>query len=162
VPLWQQQVANSVSKYGALPSNVEGGLIPRRFLARLTPHSPMERSNYFIEVRRPNEDLFSTLFRPDGLSEENNQLRPHDIIIRRERQTFRRLPRSGALVFGVKTTLTALDELPTQELENLAKEIESWPEDVGKYKGRDIWGAKALEFCRQRAGMSVGQTVEVC
>ncbi|KAL2006476.1 hypothetical protein VTN00DRAFT_9144 [Thermoascus crustaceus] len=144
VPLWQQQVANSVSK----------------FLARLTPQSPMERSNYFIEVRRPDEDLFSTLFRPEGLSEETNQLQPHDIIIRRERQTFRRLPRTGALVFGVKTTLTALDELSMQELENLGKEVESWPEDVGKYKGRDIWGAKVLEFCRQqRAG---GQAVEVC
>lgn len=143
--------------------DVEGGLIPRRFLARLTPQSPMERSNYFIEVRRPDEDLFSTLFRPEGLSEETNQLRPHDIIVRRERQTFRRLPRTGALVFGVKTTLTALDELSMQELENLGKEVESWPEDVGKYKGRDIWGAKVLEFCRQqRAGPSVGQAAEVC
>ncbi|PWY90106.1 hypothetical protein BO70DRAFT_393294 [Aspergillus heteromorphus CBS 117.55] len=135
VPLWHQQVANSVSK----------------FLVRLTPESPMERSNYFVEVKRPDEDLFEVLYRPTSLSEDNPDPAPQDIVIRRERQTFRRLPRTGTIVFGVKTTLTTLDELPMQELQNLAKEIKSWPEYVGEYKGREVWGAKALEFCEKRS-----------
>ncbi|GLA48122.1 hypothetical protein AnigIFM63604_003216 [Aspergillus niger] len=135
VPLWHQQVANSVSK----------------FLARLTPASPMERSNYFVEVKRPDEDLFEILYRPTSLSEENPDPTPQDIVIRRERQTFRRLPRTGALVFGVKTILTTLDELPMQELQNLAKEIKSWPEYVGEYKGREVWGPKALEYCEKKS-----------
>ncbi|KAA8651581.1 heme-dependent oxidative N-demethylase family protein [Aspergillus tanneri] len=134
VPLWHQQVANSVSK----------------FLTRLTPSSPMERSNYFVEVKRPDEDLFEILYRPTTLSEENQDPSPQDIVIRRERQTFRRLLRTGAIVFGVKTFLTTLEELPMQELENLAKEIKSWPEYVGEYKGRGVWGAKALEFCEKK------------
>ncbi|KAL4895660.1 hypothetical protein BDV59DRAFT_142491 [Aspergillus ambiguus] len=134
VPLWHQQVANSVSK----------------FLARLTPSSPMERSNYFVEVKRPDEDLLEVLYRPTTLSEDNPNPAPEDIVIRRERQTFRRLPRTGAIVFGVKTFLTTLEELPMQELENLAKEIKSWPPYVGEYKGREIWGPKALEFCEKR------------
>ncbi|PWY84176.1 hypothetical protein BO83DRAFT_352503 [Aspergillus eucalypticola CBS 122712] len=137
VPLWHQQVANSVSK----------------FLARLTPASPMERSNYFVEVKRPDEDLFEILYRPTSLSEENPDPTPQDIVIRRERQTFRRLPRTGALVFGVKTILTTLDELPMQELQNLAKEIRSWPEYVGEYKGREVWGPKALEYCEKKSRM---------
>ncbi|GLB12895.1 hypothetical protein AtubIFM61612_000284 [Aspergillus tubingensis] len=137
VPLWHQQVANSVSK----------------FLARLTPASPMERSNYFVEVKRPDEDLFEILYRPTSLSEENPDPTPQDIVIRRERQTFRRLPRTGALVFGVKTILTTLDELPMQELQNLAKEIKSWPEYVGEYKGREVWGPKALEYCEKKSRM---------
>ncbi|PYH95097.1 hypothetical protein BO71DRAFT_378204 [Aspergillus ellipticus CBS 707.79] len=135
VPLWHQQVANSVSK----------------FLARLTPASPMERSNYFVEVKRPDEDLFEILYRPTSLSEDNPDPAPQDIVIRRERQTFRRLPRTGTIVFGVKTILTTLDELPMQELQNLAKEIKSWPEYVGEYKGREVWGAKALEFCEKKS-----------
>lgn len=121
-----------------------------RFLNRLTPTNPMERSNYFVEVKRPDENLFEILYRPSSLSEPNPNPAPEDIVIRRERQTFRRLPRTGALVFGVKTALTTLDELPMQELQNLAKEIRSWPDYVAEYKGSEVWGAKALEFCEQR------------
>ncbi|CAI7565579.1 unnamed protein product [Penicillium bialowiezense] len=137
VPLWHQQVANSVSK----------------FLARLTPNSPMERSNYFVEVKSPEENLTDILYRPHALCEkELSDPSPSQILIRRERQTFRRLPRTGALVFGVKTYLTPLDELPMAELANLAKEMKTWPEYVSEYKGRDVWGAKVLEYYRERGG----------
>ncbi|CAG8153220.1 unnamed protein product [Penicillium olsonii] len=138
VPLWHQQVANSVSK----------------FLARLTPDSPMERSNYFVEVKSPGESLTDILYRPNALCEKelSNPESPSQILIRRERQTFRRLPRTGALVFGVKTYLTPLDELPMTELANLAKEMKTWPEYVSEYKGRDVWGAKVLEYYRERGG----------
>jgi len=111
----------------------------------------MERSNYFVEVKRPNETLFEILYRPTTLSEANHNPAPEDIVIRRERQTFIKLPRSGALIFGVKTVLTTLDELPMQELQNLAKEIRSWPDYVGEYKGTEIWGATALEFAEKKS-----------
>ncbi|KAJ5551927.1 hypothetical protein N7535_000131 [Penicillium sp. DV-2018c] len=137
VPLWHQQVANSVSK----------------FLTRLTPATPMERSNYFVEIKAPNETLTDILYRPNSLCEEelSNPL-PSEILIRRERQTFRRLPRTGAIVFGVKTYLTPLDKLPSDELGNLAREMGSWPDFVGEYKGRDVWGATVLEYYRGRIG----------
>lgn len=131
-----------------------------RFLGRLTPESPMERSNYFVEVYRPEESLSSILFRPVSLSHENFEPQPEHITIRRERQVFRRLPKSGGIVFSVKTSLTTLDQLPLEELQNLAKEIESWPEDVGKYKGRDTWGVKVLEFCQKRAAQDDQQSKE--
>ncbi|KAF3398264.1 hypothetical protein F1880_006061 [Penicillium rolfsii] len=137
VPLWHQHVANSVSK----------------FLARLTPNSPMERSNYFVEIKRPDENLVEILYRPQGLCEKDlSDPSPEEIIIRRERQTFRRLPKTDTILFGVKTYLTTLDQLPMQELENLAKEMRTWPEYVGEYKGRDVWGAKVLEFYTSRVG----------
>ena len=125
-----------------------------RFLARLTPDSPMERSNYFVEVKSPGESLTDILYRPNALCEKelSNPESPSQILIRRERQTFRRLPRTGALVFGVKTYLTPLDELPMTELANLAKEMKTWPEYVSEYKGRDVWGAKVLEYYRERGG----------
>jgi hypothetical protein len=117
----------------------------------------MERSNYFVEVTTPGESLCSTLFRPISLSSKGFEPQPEHIIIRRERQTFRRLRKSGGILFTVKTTLTALDELPLDELQNLAKEIESWPEGIGRYKGRDGWGQMVLEFCRLRAGPQLDQ-----
>ncbi|KAJ5167396.1 uncharacterized protein N7482_006177 [Penicillium canariense] len=135
VPLWHQHVASSVSK----------------FLARLTPTSPMERSNYFVEIKRPDENLIEILYRPKGLCEKDIcSPSPEEILIRRERQTFRRLPKTGTILFGVKTYLTPLDQLPMQELENLATEMKSWPHYVGEYKGKEVWGAKVLEFYQSR------------
>ncbi|KAJ5232121.1 hypothetical protein N7468_005077 [Penicillium chermesinum] len=135
VPLWHQQVANSVSK----------------FLARLTPSSPMERSNYFVEVKRPGEALSEILYRPNALCEKALlDPSPEEILIRRERQTFRRMPRTGAIVFGVKTYLTPVSQLPLKELENLATEMKTWPDYVSEYKGRHVWGAKVLEYYKQR------------
>ena len=121
----------------------------------------MERSNYFIEVKRPSEELLETLYRPNGLVDESMDPSPRDIIIRRERQTFQRLPRSNTIVFGVKTSLTTLDELPVRELRNLEKEIKSWPDSVGEYKGTPVWGAKALEFCKERTKVLDCEKVEV-
>ncbi|KAJ5946951.1 hypothetical protein N7454_003790 [Penicillium verhagenii] len=145
VPLWHQQVACSVSK----------------FLARLSPTSPMERSNYFVEVKRPDEDLYDILYRPGSLCEkELSDPSPDEIIIRRERQTFRRLPRTGAIVFGVKTYLTPLRQLPMQELENLAKEMKTWPDYVSEYKGKDLWGKKVLEYYNRRLTESQGEPTE--
>lgn len=111
----------------------------------------MERSNYFVEIKRPDENLLEILYRPNALCEkELSDPSPDEIIIRRERQTFRRLPRTGAIVFGVKTYLTPISQLPMQELENLAKEMKTWPEYVSEYKGKDVWGKKVLEYYNAR------------
>lgn len=109
----------------------------------------MERSNYFMETKDSNEGLSNTLFRPEGLTEQVPGPFMDNILLRRERQTFRRLPRTGALVFSVKTTLNTLDELPPDQLRALATEIESWPEDMAKYKGREVWGQAVLAYCDQ-------------
>ncbi|KAJ5919425.1 hypothetical protein N7466_010368 [Penicillium verhagenii] len=131
------------------------------FLARLSPTSPMERSNYFVEVKRPDEDLHDILYRPGSLCEkELSDPSPDEIIIRRERQTFRRLPRTGAIVFGVKTYLTPLRQLPMQQLENLAKEMKTWPDYVSQYKGKDLWGKKVLEYYNRRLTEAQGEPTE--
>ncbi|KAL1953031.1 hypothetical protein VTO42DRAFT_3759 [Malbranchea cinnamomea] len=110
----------------------------------------MERASYFIRVTRPDESLSSILFWPDGVVHRNFNPRPQDIIVCRERQTFKRLPTPDGLLFAVKTSLTRLPELPYDELENLVTELLSWPEDIARYKGRDHWGDAVVEFCRMR------------
>ncbi|OKL64403.1 hypothetical protein UA08_01122 [Talaromyces atroroseus] len=134
VPEWHNKVGHSVNK----------------FFCRLTPESPMERSNYFLETTEPDEGLSNTLFRPDGLNEQKPGPSIDEVLLRRERQTFRRLPRTGALVFSVKTTLETLKDLPVDQLQALATEIRSWPDDMAKYKGRDVWGQRVLDYCIQR------------
>ncbi|PGH07168.1 hypothetical protein GX51_01955 [Blastomyces parvus] len=144
VPLWHKEIEFSVNKF-AMP-------VPRSFLSRLAVDSPMERSSYFIQVTKPGESLSSILFQPVGLGHRDVTPCSEDIIIRRERQTFRRLSKSGAIVFGVKTSLTRLQELPLEELRNLVTEIKSWPDAVGKYKGRDHWGSAVIEWMETREG----------
>ncbi|QSS60192.1 hypothetical protein I7I51_04989 [Histoplasma capsulatum] len=134
VPLWHKEIEFSVNK----------------FLSRLTVDSPMERSSYFIQVTKPDESLSSILFQPVGLGHRDVEPRPEDILLRRERQTFRRLPKSRAIVFGVKTSLTRLQALPLEELRNLVTEIKSWPDAVGKYKGRDHWGSAVFGWLKLR------------
>ena len=121
-------------------------------MCRLTPAAPMERSNYFLETKTPAETMQRTLFRPVGLTEELESIRsPQDLVVRKERQTFRRLPRSGALAFGVKTSLASLEELSFQELQNLVTEMKSWPDDMAAYKGRHVWGNTVMEYYANRA-----------
>ena len=57
----------------------------------------------------------------------------------------RELPKTGAIVFAVKTSLKALAELTPQELISFRDEVLTWPEDVARYKGRHCWGQCALQ-----------------
>jgi hypothetical protein len=71
------------------------------------------------------------------------------IIIRRERQTFRRLPKTGAIVFGVRTRVDRLTHVSAEECEGLAAEVRTWPTHVWKYKGGHLWGKALLRYCDQ-------------
>lgn len=108
----------------------------------------MERASYFIQVTHPDESLPSILFQPDGIVHRNLNPQPEHIIVRRERQLFTRLPRSGGIIFAVKTSLTPLPDLPHDDLANLVTEMQSWPEDIARYKGREHWGDTVVKFCR--------------
>ncbi|KAM5454549.1 hypothetical protein McanCB56680_000632 [Microsporum canis] len=138
VPQWARQIAFSVNK----------------FMARLTPESPMERSSYFIQVIQPDEPWESILFQPEGLLQDHTKPTPERVLIRRERQTFSRLPVSNGILFTVKTTVSFLQDLPLAELQLLAKDFESWPEDMAAYKGRSHWGETILSFCQAKEAMT--------
>lgn len=63
--------------------------------------------------------------------------RPEEVAMRSERQTLRKLPKSGAVLFTIRTHLTPI---PTMAKEpgvpgRLASAMRSWPEDVQWYKG---------------------------
>ncbi|KAI9759719.1 MAG: hypothetical protein M1835_000323, partial [Candelina submexicana] len=125
VPKWQEKVGAAVERY----------------FGRMTTENSMERSSYFVQATRPTESLRSILFHPDPFNTGNTDtLTAEDIILRCERQTFCRLPRSGAVLFTVKTAMTPLTSLSEEEREAFRSEAKSWPVDTAAYKGRDFWG----------------------
>lgn len=72
-----------------------------------------------------------------------------EVRIRHERQTLRRLSRSNATLFMVRTYLTPLTDLE-EEKENLhafRSAVRAWPTEIARYKGRHVWGAVLEEWC---------------
>jgi len=66
---------------------------------------------------------------------------PKNMRLRTERQSLRRLPRSGAIVFTIRTYLFGVEDLAKEKgvPGRMASAIRSWPEDVAKYKGRRLY-----------------------
>lgn len=74
-----------------------------------------------------------------------------DIRIRHERQTLRRLPRSNAVLFMVRTYLTPIVELENEK-DNLfafREAIRAWPPQIAKYKAKDVWGDVFEDWCKE-------------
>lgn len=88
-------------------------------------------------------------------------LAPATLRIRSERQTLRRLPRTGAIVFGFHTYLYKIEDLVRERgvAGRLASAVRSWPEDVATYKGRDMYREVLvgyLDECAEREGIVAG------
>lgn len=75
-------------------------------------------------------------------------LAPSSIRLRSERQTLRRLPRTGAIVFGIRTYLFKIEDIARERgvADRLASAIRSWPDDVGVYKGRKMYSEVLLKY----------------
>lgn len=115
----------------------------RRFFLGLKVSSPVERNNYFIQT---NNNLFQQEPFPESLSVAP---RIEDIHVRYERQTLRRLPRSGAVCFCVRTYLMPLVDLREEKdnLYALRSATRAWPEAMAKYKGRQAWEETFEKWC---------------
>lgn len=112
----------------------------------------MERKSLFIQTT-PTYFQNEPEVMPDP--ENPSALPPvlaSDIIIRRERQTFTRLPKSNAVLFTVRTYMRPLLELGDEELHALRSQIWGWEEEIRSYKGWALWGAAIDEWCEVRLG----------
>ena len=115
----------------------------------------MERLPYFVQVADLKGDLAKIMCQVEHFEFVQPPTDPANIIVRDERQTFRRLPRSGAVLFSVKTTLRPLTTLSPEELKQLIKEVVSWPEAIAEYKGRNCWGDCAFRYAEKVAPSSL-------
>ncbi|KAF5381434.1 hypothetical protein D9757_009046 [Collybiopsis confluens] len=78
---------------------------------------------------------------------------PENLRMRSERQTLRRLPLTGAIVFAIRTYTFRLQDLATEPgvPARMASAIRSWPMDVRKYKGAKVYEKAVLEYLDRAA-----------
>jgi hypothetical protein len=82
---------------------------------------------------------------------KSEKLLPSEIYIRRERQTFNRLPISDAILFTVHTYITPLTSLDDKDLAALMDVAGRWEKDMANYKGRENWWPTVQKYQAERA-----------
>ncbi|KAF2120187.1 hypothetical protein BDV96DRAFT_674465 [Lophiotrema nucula] len=125
-------------------------ILSHSYFTRLSETSCMERHSFFIQINPGDRTLQDLLFiqnPQDFFPGRISALSPSHIIVRRERQSFRRLPKSNTVVFTVKTTMQRLIDVPEANRPALVSEIKAWPEDIAAYKGLAIWQRAVFGFC---------------
>jgi len=157
-----------------------------RFFRRVPVDKPVIRNNYFFQVVKPEEGRNATSnatsyeytdFDPEELAWSSTVVGPEDdfischgatslktplvspgtIRLRTERQTLRRLPKSGAILFMVRTYVFPITELAKERgvPARMASAIRSWPADVAKYKGQALYKDVLLGYLDECARVQV-------
>ncbi|RAH61370.1 hypothetical protein BO85DRAFT_456889 [Aspergillus piperis CBS 112811] len=137
---------------GSVPQyteKLEKGMM--NFFRRLKPEDPVLRNNYFIQVDDSlpwshsigSEDAKEVSW---STAQKNKAIENH--WFRSERQSLRRLPRSGGVVFTIRTYFEPITKIVEEEYVpgRLASAVRSWGDDVAVYKGRERYGDVLLEF----------------
>jgi hypothetical protein len=127
-----------------------------RFFRNLPADNIMWRANWLIHA---TPDLFQSGHRLDpataaAITPENAG---EKLWLRVERQTLRRLPRSGAVLFTIRTHLTPLRQAISggETAHSLAAVIRSMPDAVRHYRAMNAFAPALLGWLDQFAG-SVG------
>ncbi|KAK4574100.1 hypothetical protein LTR86_001861 [Recurvomyces mirabilis] len=133
-------------------SKLEKGMM--NFFRRVQPEGPVLRNNYFLQV--DDELAWSSSIGSEDSTEEggigwfsaekDRAIKHH--YFRSERQSLRRLPRSGGVVFTIRTYFLPVTEIAEEDgvPGRLASAVRSWGEDVSRYKGRERYGDVLLEY----------------
>lgn len=119
-----------------------------RFLTRLTPQRSYWRLGWgIIDVPDGYTPTDGTaVVRPTAPS-------PDALFVRVERETLRRFPRTGCVLFTIRTYVAAVGDAARDPLagERLALAVEAMPGDVREYKDLGRVGDELVRFLRRRA-----------
>jgi len=103
-----------------------------RFLARLTPDKGHWRLGWGV---LDTDDLYQPL---DGTAApRSGRVGLDDLVVRIERETLRRFPRTGAVLFTIRTYLRPLREVVDAGgpgVERLVEALATMPDDIAAYK----------------------------
>ncbi|KAJ8070806.1 hypothetical protein OCU04_001168 [Sclerotinia nivalis] len=169
MPLSEIHTSGDVPGY---KTKLEKGMM--NFFRRVQPNAPVQRNNYFIQV--DDQLAWSSSIGPENgepgsvswdTAEKNRAVEHH--WFRSERQTLRRLPRSGGVVFTIRTYFHPMTEICEEPYVpgRLASAVRSWGDDVSKYKGKEKYGEVLLEYLDKKheeqveAGLDVEKEEEV-
>ncbi|CCF41519.1 hypothetical protein CH063_11769 [Colletotrichum higginsianum] len=121
------------------------------FFRRLRRDQIYSRNNYFIQVDDALPWSWSIGHEDSPVvswstAEKDRAVEHH--YFRSERQSLRRLPRTGAIVFTIRTYFHPVTELVAEDYVpgRLASAIRSWDETVANYKGREKYETVLLEY----------------
>ncbi|KAH8727814.1 hypothetical protein GQ44DRAFT_610523 [Phaeosphaeriaceae sp. PMI808] len=143
----------------------------KNFFRRIQPQTAVLRNNYFIQV--DDKLAWSESIGPEdgerigwSSAEKNKAISHHRF--RSERQSLRRLPRTGGVVFTIRTYFHPVTEICEEPYVpgRLASAIRSWGDDVSKYKGRENYQDVLLEYLDKKhqgqvqAGLDLSQEEE--
>lgn len=167
MPLSEIHTSGDVPQF---QNKLEKGMM--NFFRRLKPEDPVLRNNYFIQVDEQlpwsysigSEDAKSVSW---NTAEKNKAIENH--FFRSERQSLRRLPRSGAVVFTIRTYFEPITKVANEPYVpgRLASAVRSWGDDVSQYKGKERYGDVLLEYLDKKheeqlaAGLDLEKEEEV-
>jgi hypothetical protein len=124
-----------------------------RFVDRLRPARPVWRANWNLV----DDPALSQGYLPDPrrrLAAGAEAVADH-VYLRVERQTLRRLPRTGAVAFGIRVHQRPLRQLADRpaELARLLDAVEALPPDTFRYKGlASFWAPLRAWLIRSTGG----------
>lgn len=144
---------------------LETGML--RFFRRLQPEKPVIRNNYFIQVddNLPWSHSIGSEDNPEitgwSTASKTNPIEQH--FFRSERQSLRRLPKSGAIVFTIRTYFHPITEIVEEPgvPGRLASAVRSWGDDVSRYKGKEQYEGVLLEFLDRKHREQVEKGLDV-
>lgn len=122
-----------------------------RFLGRLSPERSYWRLGWgVLDTGDPYQPV-------DGTAAAREQpVAFTDWVVRVERETLRRLPRTGAVLFTIGTQITPLADLDDPAtLRHLADAVDAMPDDVAGYKQLARIRRALVSWLRQRPATSV-------
>lgn len=129
-----------------------------RFFDKLQPHRFVTRANFSVQTHGKYyvDDSNKGHNLPDDVEQKPIAYEDLDfengVHYRSERQTLTKLPKSGAVVFTIRTYLTPMAELKNEPLEvreRLAGAIKLLPEDIAKYKRSKEWGPAVVQYLEE-------------
>ncbi len=137
-------------------------------LPMLAIHQPVAR--YAQDIGAPTDDLLKrlsverpvwrlnwsvvddgALFQPGGHGRVDAPVvQPEDLFVRVERQTLRRLPATGAILFTIRTYLRLLPQavVHAADRQRLADALAAMPDDVRAYKSLTTVADRAMSWLR--------------
>lgn len=154
----------------AFREKLEKGMM--KFFQRMKPDTLHGRNNYFIQVDDclpwshsiGSEDAKVVSW---STAEKDKIIENH--FFRSERQSLRRLPRSKAIVFTIRTYFLPITQIAQEDYVpgRLASAVRSWGENVSIYKGKEKYQNVLLEYLdrkheeQMQAGLDLSQEEEV-
>ncbi|ABN67788.2 predicted protein [Scheffersomyces stipitis CBS 6054] len=153
-----QMKLNEIHTSGDVPkyeTNLKMGMT--KFFRRLTVDKPVVRNNYFIQTD-DNLGWSDSIGREDveeigGWYTAKVASEIDKLYFRSERQSLRRLPISGGVVFTIRTYFIPITELCDEPHipRRLLNGINSWSDDVEEYRGYHKYKDILLPYLEKRA-----------